>query len=86
MLQPNKIETLRLLQERKTKLSQEQKLLLAQGFTTGFWKLLRDQLVATLESACLELETCQSVDRIRILQGEIAALRVLLDWSDASTK
>jgi hypothetical protein len=82
----NKIEALRLLKERKLKLSQEQKLILAQGFTTGFWKLMKEQLVATLESVCMELETCPEVERMRILQGEIAALRVLLDWSEAGIK
>lgn len=82
----NKVEALRILQESRSKLSTDQKLILQQGFTSGFWKLLNTQLQDTLTSLQGELETCKEMNRVFTLQGEIAALRVLLDFAEATLR
>lgn len=82
-IQDNKVAVLAKLREAQGKFNDQEKLLLQQGFASSFWKLLEDKLLETLNTCTLELEQAESVDRIRQLQGEIAALRVLTDWGAA---
>lgn len=81
MQTPNAIELIRRAKQQTHTLSQDEQLYLKQGFASPFWKLIEKQLVQQFDSCQKELESCLAVERIRILQGEIAALRVLLDWS-----
>lgn len=83
---PNKIEALRIFKEQQSRLQEEQKIILRQGFQTGMWKIMKKQLEESLQSCRLELETCLDVERTRLLQGEIAALRILLDWDQVVSK
>ena len=82
----NKIDALRVMQERKKTLGNEEKAYLQQGFATPFWSILRKELITSLDSCRDELESVTSDVRMHQLQGEIAALRVLLDWAAAVTK
>ena len=84
MQTPNAIELIRRKKEQTHTLSQEEQLVLRQGFTSGFWKLIEKQLMTQFDACQRELESALDNNRIRILQGEIAALRVLLDWSASS--
>ena len=86
MIKPNAVEMLRIKQDRTNKLRPEQRALLAQGFNSPFWGVLASQLIASLEECRDQLEACIEPTRISLLQGEIAALRVLLDWADATRK
>lgn len=86
MSEINKVEALRILREKTGRLSAEQKAIISQGFNTPFWKVLATQLSETLDFCRAELETAREVERIRQVQGEISALRVLLDWSATIAK
>jgi hypothetical protein len=76
----NNIERLRRAKDEKELFSQAQKATLAQGFGTEFWKLLKDRLDDTFQSLHKELESVTEIHRLHQIQGEIAALKILLDW------
>ena len=77
---------LRIQQDRSAKLRPEQRAVLAQGFGSSFWSVLSGELLRAMEACRDELETATDPARISLLQGEIAAIHVLIDWADATKK
>ena len=76
---PNNIHLFRQQQERRKEHSQQEINVLKAGFASPFWGIMLADLVKSLKACRDELETCRDGIRIATLQGEIAALRVLLN-------
>src|SRR5690349_6026986 len=79
----SKIEHMRILKERMAQHQAETRAMLYAGFTSPFWGVLKQELARTLDACRTELEKVTDTHRLALLQGEIAALRVLIDWGES---
>ena len=82
---PNGVELLRRFKTGQKTISTLELACLKQGFASEFWKIIRKQLDESLAACRQELEVNTSHDRQLQLQGEIAALKVVIDIYQATT-
>lgn len=78
----NKVEELRLKKIQNAQFSLEDRGKLAAGFNTEFWKLASSKLEDEYRSLHTELEEVKELHELYRIQGELAALKILLTWPE----
>lgn len=85
-LEKNGIAILREQKKRSASYGQEERAILVQGFTSPFWKILIKDIEKAYAACMQELKTCKEMARINQLQGEVAALDVLIRTAETLSK